>query len=159
MPVPCHCRQCSAGRVVLRAFPSTTGVPMSIAATTGTESRPAPLRVLLVDELAAVRAILRTALTRQALIPVEIEGEAENGHAAVEAMARCLPEVVIMDVEMPCLDGVETTRQIVRRFPAIRVIGWTICDEPTTEAKRSARRERRSCCVKTQGSPICSTRC
>lgn len=111
---------------------------MSTAEMHSTENQPAPLRVLLVDDLDGMRSIVRKALTRQPLIPLEIVGEAENGHAALSATAWYRPEVVVMDVEMPCLDGVEATRQIKERFPAVRVVGWTMCDEATTEAMRGA---------------------
>ncbi|HEV7281167.1 MAG TPA: response regulator transcription factor [Pirellulaceae bacterium] len=98
----------------------------------------APLRILLVDDHATMRATLRTVLVRQKAIAVEIVGEAENGLDALTAVAHHRPDLVLMDVEMPCMDGVETTRRLAVQFPGIRIVGWTMCDAATTEAMRAA---------------------
>ena len=98
----------------------------------------APLRVLLVDDHATMRATLRAVLARQKAIAVEIVGEAENGLDALTAVVQLRPDLVLMDVEMPCLDGVETTRRLAQQFPGIRIIGWTMCDEATTTSMRAA---------------------
>jgi DNA-binding NarL/FixJ family response regulator len=78
------------------------------------------IRVLIVDDVEWVRQDLCTFLTLAG--DIEIVGEAANGLEAIE-MARALqPPVILMDLEMPILDGYEATRQIKRQQPACRVI-------------------------------------
>ncbi len=81
------------------------------------------IRVLLVDDYLPIRKLLRTWLKR---VPgIEVVGEAENGEAAVELMGKLLPDVVIMDVYMPIMDGIEATRRITNAFPDVKVIVFT----------------------------------
>jgi DNA-binding NarL/FixJ family response regulator len=84
------------------------------------------VRVLLVDDQALVRAGLRLVLESDA--DVEVVGEAEDGAAGVEAAARLAPDVVLMDVRMPVLDGVEATRQVVALPDPPRVVVLTTFD-------------------------------
>ncbi|MER3554746.1 MAG: DNA-binding response regulator [Meiothermus sp.] len=80
-------------------------------------------RVLLADDHAVVRQGLKMFL---ALDPgLEVVGEAENGAQAVEMVERLQPEVVLMDLVMPVLDGVGAIREIKRCFPDTEVIAVT----------------------------------
>jgi len=79
-----------------------------------------PIRVLLVDDHVVVRKGLRALLDRER--DIEIVGEAENGAEAVRAAARHRPDVVLMDLEMPEMGGVEATRQITDKAPNVRVV-------------------------------------
>jgi len=72
-------------------------------------SRP-PIRVLVCDDQELVRVGYATIFAAQP--DMEVVGEAEDGRAAVEAALRLQPDVVVMDVRMPVLDGIEATRQI-----------------------------------------------
>jgi DNA-binding NarL/FixJ family response regulator len=85
-----------------------------------------------------MRSVLRITLTRQKAIRVEIVGEAADGDDAIAATAELHPDVVLMDVDMPCMNGIEATRQIASRFPTVYIIGWTSCDSANAEAMRAA---------------------
>jgi DNA-binding NarL/FixJ family response regulator len=68
------------------------------------------ISVLLADDQAVVRGGLRLILESEP--DIEVVGEAENGYQAVEAAARLAPDVVLMDIRMPELDGIEATRRL-----------------------------------------------
>jgi len=81
------------------------------------------VRVLLVDDQAAFREGLRATLS---VVPeIEVVGEAQDGVEARRAALRLSPDVVLMDLRMPKMDGVEATRHIVREVPGCRVIALT----------------------------------
>lgn len=78
------------------------------------------LRILLADDHTVMRAGLRALLERQPNI--EVVGEAENGRQTVELASAHIPDVVVMDIAMPNLNGVEATRCIISKQPAISVV-------------------------------------
>jgi len=84
------------------------------------------IRVLLVDDQALFREGLHTLLSVQA--DLEVVGEAGNGEEAITAVANLRPDVVLMDLRMPVLDGVAATRRIMESYPATRVIVLTTFD-------------------------------
>jgi NarL family two-component system response regulator LiaR len=81
------------------------------------------IRVLLVDDHTMVRRGLVTFL--QVFDDLELAGEAATGEEAIEQCARLQPDVVLMDIVMPDMDGVETTRAIRQQFPSVQVIALT----------------------------------
>lgn len=81
-------------------------------------------RVLIVDDSPQVRQELRTLLPLAG--DIEIVGEAADGLEALRLAVALQPAVVLMDLEMPALDGYEATRQIKARCPACRVIALTV---------------------------------
>ena len=83
----------------------------------------APIRVLVADDHAVVREGLRTFLSLQE--GIEVIGEAADGEAAVREAERLDPDVVLMDLVMPRLDGVGAMRELRRRLPRCRVIVLT----------------------------------
>ena len=97
--------------------------------------RMADIRVLIVDDVERVRQDLRTFLTLAGNI--DVIGEASNGREAVNLVRLLEPQVVLMDLEMPILDGYAATRQIKSLQPSCRVIALTIHTE-TTEQQRAA---------------------
>jgi DNA-binding NarL/FixJ family response regulator len=79
-----------------------------------------PIRILLVDDHAVIRQALRMLLESQP--ELEVVGDVENGREAVQAVERLNPDVVLMDVVMPGLNGLEATRQIRRSSPGTKVV-------------------------------------
>jgi NarL family two-component system response regulator LiaR len=86
-------------------------------------SESGPIRVLLVDDHAVVRSGLSAFLL--AFDGLELVGEAGSGEEAVRLCDRLQPDVVLMDLVMPGMDGAQTTRAIRERCPAIQVIALT----------------------------------
>ena len=82
-----------------------------------------PVRVLLVDDHAVVRQGLRLFLSLDSQI--EVVGEAANGEEALAAAERLHPDVVIMDLMMPVMDGIQATRLLRRQHPDTEVIALT----------------------------------
>ena len=82
-----------------------------------------PIRVLLVDDHAVVRKGLRALLDRESSI--EVTDEAEDGEGAVRAADRFHPDVILMDLEMPGIGGIEATRRIADMHPDTRIVVLT----------------------------------
>src|SRR5258706_7162107 len=78
------------------------------------------ITVFLADDHTVVRQGLRALLSSEE--DMEIVGEAENGRQAVQAVKKLSPDVVVMDIAMPVLNGVEATRQITRAMPSTKVL-------------------------------------
>ena len=85
------------------------------------------IRVLVVDDHPAFRSGLRFLLGQ--LEDIEVVGEAENGRRGVELAAELLPDVVLMDLAMPELTGIEATREIVETHPSVRVLVLTMSED------------------------------
>jgi DNA-binding NarL/FixJ family response regulator len=83
------------------------------------------LRTLVVDDQELVRAGFRMILERGGL---EVAGEAADGAAAVSLTRSLEPDVVLMDIRMPVMDGIEATRQVVQRNPGTKVVVLTTFD-------------------------------
>jgi DNA-binding NarL/FixJ family response regulator len=82
------------------------------------------IRILIVDDMARVRQGLRTII--QLTEGFEVVGEASNGLEAIRAAEQLKPEVILMDLEMPVLGGLEATRRIKEEHPEIGVVILTI---------------------------------
>ncbi len=86
-----------------------------------------PIRIVLVDDQALFREALRTLLTVQP--DFDVVGEAGNGEEALRVTAQVKPDIVLMDLRMPVLDGVLTTRKLHETQPEARVIVLTTFDD------------------------------
>jgi two-component system response regulator NreC len=82
------------------------------------------IRVLLADDHTILRDGIRALLDDQA--DMEVVGEAEDGQATVKMTAELQPDVVVMDIAMPLLNGLEATRQIQRDHPQVKVLILTM---------------------------------
>jgi DNA-binding NarL/FixJ family response regulator len=91
-----------------------------------TTPTPHPIRVLIVDDQTLVRTGFRMVLDAQD--GVEVVGEAADGRIGIDMSRRLAPDVVLMDVRMPNLDGIAATRLIVQECPQSRVIVLTTFD-------------------------------
>jgi NarL family two-component system response regulator LiaR len=89
----------------------------------GEDAADRPIRVLLVDDHAVVRKGLRALLDREP--GIEVTGEAEGGEQAIRAMDRLRPDVILMDLEMPGVGGIEATRNITETYPEAKVVVLT----------------------------------
>jgi DNA-binding NarL/FixJ family response regulator len=96
-----------------------------------------PIRIAIVDDQGMVRAGFRSLLADEP--GLEVVGEASNGEEALEMVAEVLPDVTLMDIRMPVLDGLAATRQLVARGVATRVLVLTTfdLDEYVFEALRA----------------------
>lgn len=86
-----------------------------------------PVRVLLVDDQALFREALRTLLDVRD--DIEVVGEAGNGDEALSRAAELRPDVVLMDLHMPVLDGIGATRRLRVEQPEVRVLALTTFDD------------------------------
>ena len=77
-------------------------------------------KVLLVDDHVIVRQGLKALLSDEP--DMEVVGEANNGREALEKLAALEPDVILMDISMPGLNGIEATRQIKQRYPDVKVV-------------------------------------
>ena len=85
------------------------------------------IRLLLVDDHAVVRSGLRMLLSGQK--DMEIVGEAETAEAALQKTGDVNPDVILMDIGLPDKTGIEATRQIKIRFPAVKIVALTIHED------------------------------
>jgi NarL family two-component system response regulator LiaR len=90
-------------------------------------SAPRTIRVMIVDDHSMVRRGLAAYLSSEP--DIELVAEAGNGRAALELCAQLQPDVILMDLVMPELDGVEATRIIHKRWPKVRVLALTSFQE------------------------------
>lgn len=105
--------------------PLTEEATLNETATSGEAEEPV-IRVLLVDDHDLFRTGLRNLLEEQG---VDVVAEASGGSEALRAVRELTPDVVVMDLNMPGMSGVEATRHISRDAPLTRVIVLTISDE------------------------------
>lgn len=87
------------------------------------------IKILLADDHGIVREGLRFLLAKDPQI--EVVGEAEDGQKALERVRELLPDIVVMDISMPNLNGVDATRQIINEFPKVKVVALSMHSDRT----------------------------
>ncbi|MBD2277277.1 MAG: response regulator transcription factor [Nostocales cyanobacterium LacPavin_0920_SED1_MAG_38_18] len=85
------------------------------------------ITVLLVDDQSLIRQGLRALLELE--IDIEIVGEAENGQTAINLVEKLRPNVILMDIRMPIMDGVAATKEINQHFPQCKILILTTFDD------------------------------
>lgn len=85
------------------------------------------IKVLLVDDQSLIRQGLKALLELEP--DLEVVGDAENGEIAIHLIEELSPDVVLIDIRMPVMDGVAATREIQKRFPGIKVLVLTTFDD------------------------------
>jgi len=84
-------------------------------------------RVLIVDDHGAFRDGLKLVINHQS--DLEVVGEAEDGERAIALTRELLPDVILMDVKMPVMDGAEATRRILAEMPGMKILALSIYDD------------------------------
>ncbi|NGY81458.1 response regulator transcription factor [Bacillus megaterium] len=88
-----------------------------------------PFRILIVDDHAHAREGIRDILEEYE--DFIIVGEGTNGQKAIELTEKLMPDIVLMDIGMPVMDGLEATKQIKLRFPYVKIVVITVSDDIT----------------------------
>jgi len=81
-------------------------------------------KILLVDDNKIMRDVLRSFLAKQP--GLEVVAEAENGRTAIKLTRKFRPDLIVMDIIMPDLNGIDATRRIVEEFPGTKVIALSM---------------------------------
>jgi DNA-binding NarL/FixJ family response regulator len=87
-----------------------------------------PARILIVDDHFAVRTTIRSLLDWHSF---QVCGDAKDGQEAIEKVIELKPDIVLLDINMPVMDGVTAAREIRRISPATKIVFLTIHDAPT----------------------------
>ena len=134
-------------------------VQMSQDAPGGTKGEDHRMRVQIADDHSKYRSSLRAALERHP--GIEVIAEADNGKTALDQARENRPDVVLMDINMPVMDGIEATRQLVLLFPDLPVIMLSVHED--VEYRRMAFRvgasdsSARTATTRTSSKPSTST--
>jgi len=82
------------------------------------------IKILIADDQKKIRKVLRDLIEREK--NMEVIGEAEDGQTVIRMSEKLKPDIVLMDIVMPGLSGLEATRQIKKKFPQIKIIAFSI---------------------------------
>lgn len=98
---------------------------------------PSAVRVALVDDHSLVRDGIKALLA--VMSPLEMVGEAENGAQAIEMVGRCQPDLLLVDISLPDMNGLELTRVLRSQYPSLKVLVLSMYDnyEYVSESVRS----------------------
>lgn len=85
------------------------------------------IRVLLVDDHRMVREAIRSLL--KSVQTIDVVGEADNGAEAIACIGKLNPQVVVMDINMPKMDGLVATKLVRRHYPNVAVLGLSVTED------------------------------
>lgn len=91
-----------------------------------------PTKIIVVEDNGRARSALAAYLSLQA--GMQITAEASNGLDAIRKITACLPDIVLMDVQMPVMDGIEATKIIKKNWPQIKIVVLTMYTDYQAEA-------------------------
>jgi CheY-like chemotaxis protein len=91
------------------------------------------IRILVADDHVVMREGLAGILRNQP--DLEVVAQAENGIEAVQMADRTVPDVILMDITMPEMDGIAATKEISKKYPRTRIIGLSMHDDPSVEER------------------------
>ncbi|MFB3903328.1 MAG: PAS domain S-box protein [Acidobacteriota bacterium] len=134
--VPCRIPEGYAPPVAALIEESPIAEPAEPQAVTSAGPRRKTIRVLLADDHAVLRDGLERLLKSQK--GIEVVGQAADGVEAVELALKLKPDVILMDISMPRMDGVEATRQICERIPVTKIIGLSMHEQKHVAARMAA---------------------
>jgi len=135
LPLGAASSETEAEPTLVEASPEGSGTPSARPWPSGEKTR--PVGVLLVDDHAMVRQGLRTMLESYA--DVEVVGEACDGEEALVCTEQLNPAVVVMDINMPKMNGIEATARLKARYPDIDIIGLSFnAGEENQQAMKKA---------------------
>jgi len=100
-------------------------------------SEPGPVRVVVVDDAIEIRELLSVLLTRTS--DFTVVAEAADGEAGVQAVADTHPDLVLLDINMPVMDGLEALRLIRADYPDVVVVMFSAFGDPADYTKRAVR--------------------
>jgi DNA-binding NarL/FixJ family response regulator len=89
------------------------------------------IRIIIADDFTPFRNALKKLFRKTSEVNVEVLGEAENGEQLVRLVERVQPDIVISDIGMPLMNGIDATRIIKRKFPRVKVIALSLFDDST----------------------------
>jgi DNA-binding NarL/FixJ family response regulator len=81
-------------------------------------------RILIVDDHKGFRDGIKTLINRE--VDMEVVGEAENGQVAIALAGNLQPDIILMDVSMPVMDGIEATRRIIAKMPGMKILALSM---------------------------------
>jgi two-component system response regulator NreC len=88
-----------------------------------------PIKIVIADDNSPFRNALKKLFGKTSEVDVEVLGEAENGEQLVRLVEEKQPDIVISDIGMPVMNGIDATRIIKRRFPNVKVIAFSLFDD------------------------------
>jgi YesN/AraC family two-component response regulator len=91
-----------------------------------------PAKIMVVEDSSRARSALAAFMSLQ--VGVQITAEASNGLEAISKIKNCPPDIVLMDMQMPVMDGLEATKIIKKRWPWVKIIALTMYQNYQSEA-------------------------